>query len=192
MKKTRIPILALTIVISLISCGENKQTKESKDTKDVSAKTIDACQWLSKSEVEALLDTKVGECRSLINHVSEDGKTVVSNVAYYSAQNSTDKHVGLLIKKMPNNSTPKSKDDFANEMKSDDIMDSGDDMYNALMSGQQIPNLGDFAVSYEMFGQNLMVFWGKKYQMVITVYGQVSDKNIVFQKKLAAEIIKGI
>ncbi|MCB0475194.1 MAG: hypothetical protein KDC69_05930 [Flavobacteriaceae bacterium] len=192
MKNTSIPILPLIIVVFMISCGESKQkNKENINKEAVSSKTIDACQWLSKNEVETLLETKVGECKVLINQADASGKNVVSQVAYYS-ESTPDKHVGLMIKKTSVDTTPGSKEDFANQNKTEDVMGSGDEMYNAIMNGEEISGLGNKAFTYEMFGHNLMVFSKGHYQIIITVFGQESDKNIEFQKKLAAEIINGI
>jgi hypothetical protein len=190
MKSKSILILGLGLLLFSISCGQSKQNKETGDVKSIS-KAIDACEWLSKDDVESFLGTEVGECKVLVHYVSEDGRDAASQVAYYS-ETGPDKHVGLLIKRTSVNASPSSRIAYADQSKSEDTMGAGNEMYEAVMQGKDIQGLGEVAFTYEMFGHNLIVFWKGRYQMIITIYGQDNEKNIDFQKKIASKIINGL
>jgi len=183
-------ILGLGLLLFSISCGKSKQNKENGGVKSM-AQAIDACEWLSKDEVESILGTEVGDCKVLIDYVSENGQDIASQVAYYS-ETGPDRHVGLLIKRTSVNVSPSSRIDYAEKSKSEDTMGAGNEMYEAVMQGMDIQGLGDVAFTYEMFGHNLIVFWKGRYQMIITIYGQDNEKNIDFQKKVASKIINGL
>ncbi len=189
MKNRYVLMATLCVTMILSSCGGSQHKKGIEDENDL--KAIDACTWLTKADAEAILGTTVGNCKVLVSSTSEDKRSSVSQVAYYSEPNQS-KHVGLLIKRSPYKSNPTSKTEYANQNKTEDVMGAGNEMYEAIQQGQDISGLGDLAFSYEMIGHNLIVFWKGNHMMIITVYGEDNEKTLDLQKTIASKVIQNL
>jgi len=189
MKKTTPTIIAIFFTLMLISCGGNQSKNES--TAGDELKSIDACTWLTKTDAEAILGTPVGECKSLVNSVSEDGRNAVSQVAYYSETDGS-KYVSLMVKRMSVNANPSSKMEYAEDEKSADVMDAGNEVYEAIKNGEDISGLGDLAFTYEMIGHNLMVFWKGNHMLTLTVNGTEGNQVLPFQKSIASKVVQDL
>ena len=186
MKKTTPAIIAICFTLMLMSCGGNQSKNES--SADDELNSIDACTWLTKTDAEAILGTPVGECKSLVNSTSEDGRNAVSQVAYYSETDGS-KYVSLLVKRMSANANPSSKMEYAEEEKSADAMGAGNEVYEAIKNGEDVSGLGDLAFTYEMIGRNLMVFWKGNHMMILTANGVGGDQVLDLQKSIAKDVI---
>lgn len=173
----------------MVACS-NGQPKNIKESGSI-LNPIDACKWLTATDAEMLLGSKVGECKTIISYTSDGNKNATSQVAYYSEPNQS-KSVSLMVKRNSSASNPSSKMEYAEQEKTADAMGTGTDIFNAIKQGQDVSGLGDVAFTYEMFGHNLMVFWKGNYLMIISVYGTENDNILKMQKSVASKVIKDL
>lgn len=132
---------------------------------------LDACGMLAASNLETLLGGP--HDGGMLLFEQHDGALSFSQCRYAAAEG--DRAVGLAIRRDPASAAPDSREAFIALTRSEDVLGTGADTAAALQAGRALPDLGDLALSYELFSFNLLI-WEGNHQLTILLEGFAPDE----------------
>lgn len=149
----------------LAACGEPDAPAAAPGAGNTGA--LDACLLLANADPGTVLGEAVDEARKILQTKSDD---LVASQCSISATDHPQRSVSLLVRHSAGIKAPASRQAYIAQARSEDAMGAGEDLAQALEAGRQIPGLGDLALTYELYGLDLIV-WRGGYELVITLTG---------------------
>lgn len=146
--------------VLLAACGPAPEEKAAP----VGAPKLDACAMLRAAQPSVAFGQSMDDGQLLWEaHTA----TTSSSQCLFSSISSDDS-VGLLVRWSPDSSAPASRAVFIERSQGDDLLGGAEEVTEALSAGHEVPGLGDLALSYELFGHNVMI-WHGNYQSTVMV-----------------------
>lgn len=144
----------LLIVMSLpVACGE---TGETGSEPSASTSNLDACKILSAANAAEI----IGEETDAATLVWERHTDTVSVSQCTITATQSGRNIGLMARRERGSKAPASRAAFIESTRGSDNMGVGAETADALEAGNEIPNLGDLALTYDLISFNLMVWNG--------------------------------
>lgn len=157
-------LLLITAVFITLNCGAGKEEQ-------TGSVELDACVLLSEINPAVIMGEPVGEPHSTLQQ--HDADMAVSQCGV-SARDSYLKTMSLLVKYYRKYDNPKTAKDFISTQE----VDYGD----FKLTAQEVPGLGDVAVSLSGPGSfQVWVFWKKHYRMNISLT-EFGDQALALEK----------
>lgn len=165
-------IIVVTVVLAACTGGDGEAPNGSGEDAPTAAASgaagaLDACEVLRAVDLTPFIGPLPHSYDESVQNASGDFAVSLC----LAAPEEGVPLVSLMLRRDPEGPDPRSRQEYIDEEIGADIADMGPDEIAELQGAEEVGGLGDYALAYRLFGQQLAVYWKGEFYLMASTTG---------------------